>query len=153
MSNLAAKAAPAIRELLDSDDDQLYQEIALRLEAISRDPNHAGSFDKSGTLDVEYQGTLDDLSEFGRRFYERVNQQVYNLVCGGGSENERDRQSLKNLLADRTNFAAVLAAMLVAQLAMAPAVAAVVAALTVKLFLKPGYDVMCDMWKVRLPTS
>lgn len=47
----------------------------------------------------------------------------------------------------------MIAGLLVANLAMAPAAATVVAALVLRLFFKPAYGAMCEVWRTKLPAA
>jgi len=95
---------------------------------------------------------MDALKEFGQRYFDKVNKQVYELVCGDTKDNEQERSKLSQAFGlDKTTFAAMLAAALVSSFGWAPAIAAVVAALVVKLFFRPGYEVACQLWKDKLP--
>ena len=91
--------------------------------------------------------------DFGRRFFERLMPDAYKLMCGAEDEEERqeDRRCLLSL--GREEVGAVIAGLLVANLAMAPAAATVVAALVLRLFFKPAYGAMCEVWRTRLPAA
>ncbi len=152
MSELTQAAAPVVADLTQLDDDQLYQQLALRLQNLESDYQHAGDL----RLEVAYQpdlmGPLDDLADFGRRFFERFNRDAYNLVCS--SEDAQERQNVKQAFGlGREALGGAIVGLLVTHLALAPAIAAVVAALIVRLFLENSYEAMCSVWRDRLPAE
>lgn len=151
MPQVQDQAKPAVAKLLQSQDDQLFIELGLRRKAIDADPAVAGEFDPELSYDADFAGPLDDLKEFGQRYFNKVNKQVYELVCGDAKEDEQNRSKLREAFGlDKTTFGAVLAGMLVSSFGWAPAIAAVVAALAVKLFFQPSHEVACQMWKEKL---
>lgn len=152
MSDLADQAKPAVTKLLESDPEQLFEELGIRATAVGKDPALAGSFDPTVTYDAALLGPMDDLRHFGKKFFERWSAQSYNLVCGGGLEDQNERKRLLDAFGlGRDSVAAFLAALLVVHLGLAPALAAVVAALVLRLFFRPGYEAMCAVWKEKLP--
>ena len=154
MADLMSTAQPAVSDLLQSDEGQLYEQLGIRVQAIRRDPSLSGSFSPAVTYDAAAMGPLDDLRDFGQRFFERFQEQAYNLVCGTGQEDSDERKSVIDAFGiSKEAVAAALAGLLVAQLAMAPAVAAVVAALVIRLCFRPAYGAMCDVWKTKVPTG
>jgi hypothetical protein len=143
-------AVQAVEELLEYEPDQLFAELEIRRRAILDDPALAGSFAPAGTHRSVVSDSLDDLREFGRRFFDRVSRDAHALVCGKDPENAQVRQDLFKALTSRTTFAAALSAALVAYLGLAPALAAVAATLVARLFVNNAHEVMCEMWTERL---
>jgi hypothetical protein len=151
MASLEDQAQPALERLLQSEPDQLFAELGLRQKAIENDPAQAGLFETTATYDAPFAGPLDALKEFGQRFFDRVNKDVYNLVCGDDRENAAERKKLLDALGlGDVAFAGVLTSVLVSSFGWAPAIATVVAALVVKLFFKNAHAAMCEVWKKRL---
>jgi hypothetical protein len=152
MPELQDQAKAAVEKLLQSPEDQLFAELGLRGKAIADDPAVAGQFDPDISYDAEFAGPMDALKEFGQRYFDKVNRQVYDLVCGDAKESQEDRSKLRDAFGmDKTTFAAVLGGVLVSSFGWAPAIAAVVAALVVKIFFRPGYELACQMWREKLP--
>ena len=152
MANLQDHARPALEKLLQSDPDQLFAELGLRQKAIENDPTQAGLFETTATYDASFAGPLDDLKEFGKRFFDRVSKDLYNIVCGTDAEDAAERKKLLDAFGlGGTAFAGALAALLVGSFGWAPAISAVVAALVVKLFFKNAHEAMCEVWKKHLP--
>ena len=152
MVDLEERAKPAIERLLQSEPDQLFTELGLRESAIRQDPTQAGLFETTATYNPAFAGPLDALRDFGESFFNRVNKDVYDLVCATDEENQSVRQKLLDAIGGgSTTFAAALAAVLVSWFGWAPAIAAVVAALVVKLFFKNAHEAMCEVWKKSLP--
>lgn len=151
MPELQEQAKAAVEKLLKARDDQLFIELGLRDKAIAVDPSVGDQYDPDITYDADFAGPMDALKEFGQRYFDKVNKQVYELVCGDTKESQQELGKLREAFGfDKTTFAAMLAGVLVSSLGWAPAIAAVVAALVVKLFFRPGYDLACQMWKENL---
>ena len=154
MADLKSSAQPAVSDLLQSDESQLYEQLGIRVQAIRRDPSISGSFAPQVTYDAAAMGPLDDLRDFGQRFFERFQGQAYNLICGTGQEDSDERKGVLDAFGiGKEEVAAAIAAVLVAQLAIVPAVASVVAALVVRLCFRPAYGAMCDVWKTKVPAG
>ncbi len=151
MADLATQARPAVESLVTYEEDDLYQELGRRLQAIQRDPSISASFEPAITPGLEPQGAAEDLKKFGKRFFARANAQAYQLVCGQNAENSEERERVLDAFGiGKEAVAAAIAALLVAQLGLAPAVAAVVAALVIRVFFRPAYESMCDVWKEKV---
>jgi len=151
MCTLSVQAEKAVKDLLESDQNQLYEQLAMRVKAIEQEPEKSGQFD----LDVEYGGAVmglkDDLLEFGRKIFERWNASAYQIVCGSEAEDTKDRKRLVDSIGiSETAMAATLSGMLVSSFGLAPAIAAVLAALVVKRFGRPVYEEFCKAWSANL---
>ena len=152
MPSIETRATPALEKLLQSDSDQLYAELGLRLKAFEADPTNAGSFDSSATFDAPFAGPFDALREFGQVFFERFSLDAYGLVCGSDTKNASERKKLLDALnLGETAFAATLVGALIGTFGMAPVLASVVAALIVRLFFRNAQGAMCAVWKKSLP--
>jgi hypothetical protein len=155
MTTLQAMARPAVDDLLQASESQLYEELGIRAKAIASDPAASGSFAPDVTFDAAAMGPLDDLRSFGEKFFKRFNAEAYNLVCGEDAEDTEERNALLEAfnLDEGVEGAvtAAMAALLVAHLAIAPAIAAVVAAIIYKLFFRSAHAAMCGVWKEKLP--
>jgi hypothetical protein len=149
MTKIAAQAKPAIEKLMQSDLEQLYQELGIRLKALAADAAVAGSFDPEVSYEPAVMGLMDDVKAFAKKFFEKMSREAYGLICGGGLTSE-EQKKLTEALGNKVDFATWLAAVLVAHLALAPAAAAVVAALVVRLFFKPAHAAMCEVWASKL---
>ena len=153
MNELTNLAKPELEKLLQSDVNQLYEELGIRVRAIAADPSKSGSFSPQVAYNASLMGPLDDLRLFGKEFFNRVNRQAYDLVCGSALTDKKDRAKLEEAFKiGPTDVAAFLAGLLVIHFGMAAAAAAVVAALIMKLFFKPGQEAMCAVWKTKLPS-
>jgi hypothetical protein len=150
MATVEQAAGPVVAKLSERDDAQLYQELALRMKGAYANPATAGELDPTIEFDAQLMGPLDDLQEFGRRFFNRFLPDAYSLVCGSGDAEERKKvQSAFNIGPDAVG--AAIAGVIVVQLGLAPAVAAVIAALVMRLFFRNAYQAMCEVWKEKLP--
>lgn len=151
MPSIEDHARTAVEELLQSEENQLYEEIAIRNRAILEDPTVAGQFQPSVTYDAKLMGPMDDLRAFGRKYYQKVSNEAYGLVCGSGQQDSAERKKLLDAFGvGKTEVAAALAALLVAKLAIAPAIAVVLAALIVRIVFKPAHEAMCEVWATKL---
>jgi hypothetical protein len=152
MANLTDMARPAVEDLLQADESQLYEELAIRVKGMQSDPGKAGSFAPDVTYDAADMGALDDLRAFGTAFFKRLNVSAFNLICGVEAEDAEERQTvLDSFGLGKEAVAAAIAGLLVAQLGLAPAVAAVVAALVIKHVFRNAHEAMCEVWKEKLP--
>lgn len=152
MSDLTKQAESSIAKLMQSDEDQLYEELGMRAKGLAQDPSKAGFFAPQITYNMKAMGPMDEIRKFGRRLFNRWLVEAYKLLCGSELANKEDRQELvKAVAADSTTFGAVVSALLISQLGLAPAIAAVVAALLVKRFFNPAYEEFCKMLGENLP--
>jgi hypothetical protein len=151
MTNPGDPSRADIDHLFDSGEDQLFEELGIRLQAITEDPAVAGTFTPDVTYDVTTMGPLDTIRSVGKRLFARWEREAYSFVCG---EHDADRETLvKALSIDAKTAGAVLAGMLVANLGIAPALAAVVATILMKRFFAPTVQELCSIWKERLQPS
>jgi hypothetical protein len=151
MNDNIEKAESALRKLLQSDEDQLYEEIGIRMSAMSEDSLDVSEFDPTVTIDVSEMGPLDDLRELGRRMMQRWNRSAHELVCGTSDSDSKDRKTLLEAFgAGEIAVGVALATLLVSHLAITPAIASVIAALVMKRFFTPAYEEFCSMWETKL---
>lgn len=151
MSKLIEEARPAIKDLLQADDRQLYEILGIRIKGVALDPHKAGNFSPEISHAAESMGALDDIREFGTIFFSRLNRQCYELVCGEDDANSKERQRIASAFGiGETEVGAAIAAAAVTQLGLAPAIAVVVAALIVKLFFRNAHTAMCQVWKKKV---
>jgi hypothetical protein len=151
MSELDEMALQAVKRLLESDPDQLFEELAIRNNAIQKDPALAGSFSPEASYDAAFMGPMGDLRDFGRIFFTRLNRDCYNLVCGSSQADAQEREKVASAFGlGKTEVAAAIAAVMVVNFGTAPAIAAVVASLVVKLFFRNAHGAMCEVWKQKM---
>ncbi len=154
MADRTAQARTAVAALSSKDDDALFLELGKRVAMNRKDPRTVTDFDPTVEPEFEALGVMSDLVTLGRDFFGRVNKQAYELMCGADAEDSQERKKLTEAFGlGKDAIGAALAALLVAYLGLAPALAAVVAALALRLFFKPGYEAMCDLWKSKLPSN
>jgi hypothetical protein len=154
MSTLETQAAPAVELLLESDEDQLFEELGLRVNAIRETPALAGEFSPDIVADTTDMGALDTMRELGQRIFNRWEREAFGLFCGTAADDQGDRTALAEAFGlGATAVAALVAASLVSAFGLAPAIAAVIAAVIVKRFLRPVLEEFCTVWKTRLEAS
>jgi hypothetical protein len=154
MAELYELAKPAVASLFQSDVDQLYEELGIRSKAISTDPATAGVFAPHISYNAPLMGPMDGLRRFGKLFFNRINKQCHDLVCGEDTKDTAERQKVVAAFKlGKEDVGAAIAALLVGHLGLAPAIAAVVAVLIVKLFFQPAVDSMCQVWTEKLGVS
>lgn len=147
MSALSAKAEPAIALLIESDEDQLFEQLGIRARAIEVSPAVAGEFDPIIVFDGVAMGSMDTVRELGRRIFQRWEKDTYSLICGTGDADEAERQEIANAFGvGGPAVAALIAAGLVSTFGVAPAIGAVVAAIIVKRFLRSAIQEFCIVW-------
>jgi hypothetical protein len=147
MAELAELAKPSVASLFQSDTDQLYEQLGVRIKALSQNPAISGSFAPDVSYDAQVMGPLDNIRRFGRLYFNRVNRQCHDLVCGQDSKDTEERKKVVHAFGlTKEDLGSAIAALLVAHLGLAPAIAAVVAVLIMKLFFRPALDAMCQVW-------
>jgi hypothetical protein len=152
MNDIVLQVRPATDQLMREDEDKLYLELGRRLRAMQQVPSLGGSFSPSIDTGLEPLGPAEDLEKFAHRFFDRINIQAYNLVCGKEAEDTEERQRVIDAFdIGKDAVAAAVAGLLIIQIGMAPAIAPVVAAIIIRLFFKPALGAMCDVWKEKLP--
>lgn len=155
MADLASQAKPAVAKLMQSDEDQLYEELGMRLKAYGTDLSVGSSFSPEVRYQAEVMGTMDDLRLFGRKYFRGVNENAYELICGKGLTDQQDRKKLEDAFKiGPSEVAAFMAGLLVTHLAIPAGIAAVVAAIVLKVFFKPALTAMCEVWATKIePTK
>lgn len=152
MSEINRQAESAVKKLLLSDENQLYEHLGIRSKAIALDPSISSSFEPQVTYDEVQMGLLDDVRNLGMRIFRRLSVEAYKLLCGTDAENKKEREKLAEAFGiSSTAAATTLATLLVTQLGLAPAIAAVIASLIVKRFFNKAYNKFCQKWKKKLP--
>lgn len=151
MTNLAARARGAAQELASLGEDQLYVELAARLQSIARAPDGSDKFDMVPGQPLESYGPREELKKLGQKFFSRWNKEAYNLVCGSSPDDTSAREQVTNAFGiGKEAVVAAIAASLTVYFGLAAALAAVIAALTMRLFFRPGYDATCDYWREKI---
>jgi hypothetical protein len=147
MADLKDQARPAVQALMDKDEEQLYQELGLRLRAMQENPALSGSFTPQIDTHLEALGPVEDLKDFGQRFFKRVNKQAYQLICGTEAADSEERENIIDAFGiGREAVAPAIAALLVTHMGMAPAIAAVVTTLILRLVFRNAFESMCEVW-------
>jgi hypothetical protein len=153
MNHLALRARPAVDELANLSEDQLYSELGARLRSIARAPDGSDRFNMIPGEPLESYGPLTELKILGQKFFARWSRDAYNLVCGASPDDAAARAQVVSAFAIGPEaVAAAIAAALTSYLGLAAALAAVIASLAIRLFFKPGYEATCDYWKEKLHT-
>jgi hypothetical protein len=98
MSQIHDQAQGAIDKLLQADTDQLFEELGMRQRKLSTEAAVAGSFDPAITYDARLMGPMDDVRDFGRLFFRRLESNAYELVCGTDKAFEKDREKINAAL-------------------------------------------------------
>jgi hypothetical protein len=152
MSDLDELARPAVDDLLKLQEGDLYAELGARLHAVESDPSLGASFAPTIDISQESFGVVEDLQDFGRRYFELVSAQAYDLVCGSSPENAESRKKVADAFEyGKTAVATAITTALVAQLGFVPAIAAVVATIVISVFFRSAKTLMCQVWKEHLP--
>lgn len=148
MTKLDDMAEPAVQKLLRAEEDQLYEQLGLRLKALTVNPAIAGSFDPTVTYDRGQMGAKEDILALGRRIFRRWSHEAQQLLCGTGPDEQMDRARVREAFGlGEVAVATTLAGLIVTHLGIAPALAGVVAALICKRFFRPAYEEFCAAWR------
>jgi len=147
MTDITKQAEPIVQSLLQSDEEQLFEQLGMRAQAMTQDITIAGSFEPQVVYTEAAMGPKEWLGEIGRRLFARWNKEAYKLLCGDNADDKDQRKELQNALgAGDVAVAAALTSALV-YIGAAPALAAIIAAIIVKKFFAPAYDEFCIVWK------
>jgi hypothetical protein len=157
MSDLANQAEPIVKKLLQSDENQLYEELGMIDIATEKDLEKRKSLDPQVSYDgLKLMGVqddvLDDVLELGKNIFNRWAVEAYKLACGSEDEDLEDRKKLITAMGvSEVAIASAMASLLITQLLVPAAIAPVIAAIAVKRFFRPAYGEFCKVWKKNLP--
>jgi hypothetical protein len=140
-----------IQKLLQSDEDQLLEQLGMRTAVATRDLSRSAELQPDLTsADVTAMGIKDDMKVLGRRILRRWNRSAYELACGGDPDDAKTRSELEKALGlGEAAAIGVLTGALIS-IGLMAALAPVVATLLVKKFFNPAYGEFCQYWKERL---
>lgn len=142
-----------IGELQQADDDKLLETLGAYSKAYASDAAKFSAPAASIPLDMATMGPLDGLVEIGRRVLKRWQKVIYDLVCGGGGETDKDaRRTILDSLAINSPeaLAAAVAGVLISTFNVGPAIATIVGVLFGRLLLPAAGEVVCEYWKEQL---
>lgn len=154
MTNIEAVKATA-EKLYDENDETALEVLIAKCDAaVKKNPE----LRDDPNLDPKYTDTamsFEGLKELGRNIVNQWNVQLFGIVCGTTSKNQKDRQLILNALnlaagASAKAVAGAVAATLTTTFALPAAVAVAVAALIVKRFIWPARTELCKGWKEKI---
>src|SRR5438132_81711 len=125
VADMMRAAQAAVSDLQTNNEEELYRLLAVRLEAIGRDPSHAGQF--APTVHPAELGIAPlDLLKAGKAAFVRVADAAQPIICGSGASQGLQLQQLLGAFSTNlTTITAAVAGLLITQLAIAPAIACV----------------------------
>jgi len=140
-----------ISELLQSDEDQLLEQLGMRSAVVSRDVTRSADFQLSvKAADIAAMGIKDDMKVVGGKIVRRWNRSAYELACGTDPDDSRSREDLQKALGIGEGAAiAALTAGLIG-IGLMAALAPLIATIIVKKFFNPAYGEFCGYWKQKL---
>jgi hypothetical protein len=140
-----------ISELLQSDVDQLLEQLGMRSAVVSRDVTRSADFQLSvKAADIAAMGIKDDMKVLGGKIVRRWNRSAYELACGTDPDDSRSREDLQKALGIGEGAAiAALTAGLIG-IGLMAALAPLIATIIVKKFFNPAYGEFCGYWKQKL---
>jgi hypothetical protein len=153
----SARAATDYFEPLKAlSDADLYAVLAVRLqnESIERAPDDMRT-GHSKQFVVSYRDpvNLDELprdrntKELGQRIFARWSKVLYGLACRADKQDSDLRQRLLDAVTGTSGGGVVIvAAVLTGYFGVSQPVAAIIAALTVRFFVAPAADEVCQKW-------
>ena len=145
------EARAAVAQLADTDEDDLYRLLALRVRTIERDPTVAGQFAPTTLAPTELGIAVPDLAALGRKLFGNIARAGQSLICGSDSDAGFHLQRLlSGINMDITTVTAGVATLLIGQLAIAPAVAGVVASIVVGKVAPNSVEALCKAWSAKL---
>jgi|SRR4030095_11468076 hypothetical protein len=141
-----------INLLLQSDVDQLVEQLGMRAAVVAKDINKSAELQPKITAeDVKAMGIKEDLADLGNRVLRRWQRSSYELLCGGSADDAETRDALKDAfgMGDVAAITAITTALI--GIGLMPALAPILATILFKKFLKPTYGEFCAFWKTKLP--
>jgi hypothetical protein len=140
-----------VNKLMQSSEDQLYEDLGVRVKAFATNGAATASFSSTPTYDAKQMGLRDDLRAFGKAWFKGIMTSAHELICGDSPDWKEDRDKIKSTFGLGTTAVTTAIACALATNAIIPAaIAAVVATLIVKIFFKSAYDAFCANWKQKL---
>jgi hypothetical protein len=144
-----------VNKLWLKQDEDLYTTLGINQQAVetaeaNQDTDKlekAQQFDTVFSAQDTEMGVVDDLKEFGKRWWATLEPKIYDLVCN--KKNPQHDQFMGALADGAKTLAIALAPALVAP-GVVPAVAVVVATIAAKKIYDAGMETACQMWKESL---
>lgn len=139
------QAPEEARALTSLTEEKLYEELGLRAQDIF----NPGGYQRVQQPSADFQQDavdmfgVDDLKDFGQRFWRKLEPQLMDLVCGADNE---DRKKLLQGQNVPDIAAALVTAGIISALAP-PAWVVVLAAILAKKIAQAGLDALCEQWK------
>src|SRR5258707_13850001 len=85
MTDLKSMAEPAVANLLQLDDDQLYAELGTRVVVVTQDTQQGSTFELQDDRPALRNGVLEsgiNVVEIGKRLFDNLSADAYNIICG-----------------------------------------------------------------------
>lgn len=133
-------------------EEDLYTTLGIQQQAVetAEKKEDAAQLDKAQQYDAVFSaqdtemGVLDDLKDFGKEWWAKLEPKIYDLLCN--DRNPQHDEVMTALGKGAKMLAVALAPALVAQAAALPAVAIVLATLAAKKVYEAGHEAACKMW-------
>jgi hypothetical protein len=155
----ATMASGTIEQQVDrlwlKPEEDLYVTLGINQQAVetAQEENDATKLAKAQQYDTVFSaqdtqmGVLDDLKEFGKRWWVALEPKLHELLC---NKKNPEHDKLMKALADGAKMLAVALAPSLVAPGVVPAVAVVVATIAAKKIYESGMEVVCQMWKESL---
>jgi len=134
-------------------EEDLYTTLGINQQAVetAEENNDTAKLQKAEQYDTVFSaadtemGVLDDLKEFGKKWWSELEPRIFDLLCNNKNPQHDD---LMKALGDGAKLLAIaLAPALVAQAAALPAVAIVIATIAAKKIADAGLEAACKHWQ------
>lgn len=140
-----------IQKLLQSDEDQLLEQLGMRSAVVTRDLKRSGDLQLDlAPADIRAMGIKEDMKALGNRVLRRWNRSAYELACGGDPDDTKTRADLEKALGIGEAAAIGVLASALISIGLMAALAPVLATILVKKFFNPAYGEFCQYWKEKL---
>jgi hypothetical protein len=144
-------AAFGTKGLERMDNDQLLEELGVRLVAIRQEPKVSNQFGLSIDAEQRTRLTKAELIALGRRLLDIWNRELYKFLCEESTETSEERKRIfAALVGQDATVASMLIGLLVGHFGVAPAIAFVVGTLVARILIVPTGTTVCVFWKERL---
>ena len=132
-------------------NDQLLEELGVRLVAVRQEPTVSNQFGLSVDAEQRTHLTRAELIALGRRLLDTYNRELYRFLCEESAETSEERKRVfAALIGNEATTGSMLVGLLVGHFGVAPAIALVLGTLVARILIVPTGTTVCAFWKEQL---
>jgi hypothetical protein len=150
MTSIQDQLQQSVNALVDLEDSEIETELGRRLSATKEELEKAENLSAAAAIYVpldksQLAAAPVWLQRLGQAFLERLNAQMYKLVCDPRDEDNAKIRQVAS--AGVQQLGMVIAGILVASFGLLPGLAAAVAVIFAKRIAKAGQEALCATWR------